>query len=302
MELYPPDDRFLIDLNAFGIPLAIHWYGVLIVAGALLGGWFAAKRAAARGYDPEHVWNLLLLGMVLGIAGARAYYVAFEWPRFASQPLLFTINPANGGLAIHGALIGAVLAALIYTNRNKLPFVEWLDICLPTVLIAQAIGRWGNFFNQEAYGQPTTGFGVRIDPEYRIPPYNDLASYPANTLFHATFLYESAWNAAGFGLLLWIEKRLQPRMRKGDMAFLYALWYGFGRFWIEGLRTDSLCTNGIGGECGDAFRTAQVVSFLLFLVGLVGITWNHLYRRAPLELKTKKVEKAEADSSEHGSE
>jgi phosphatidylglycerol---prolipoprotein diacylglyceryl transferase len=306
MELYPPDDRFLIDLNPFGIPLAIHWYGVLIVSGALLGGWLAAKRAAKRGYDPEHVWNLLLLGMVLGIAGARAYYVAFEWPRFADQPLLFTINPANGGLAIHGALIGAILAALIYTNRNKLPFVEWLDICLPAVLVAQAIGRWGNFFNQEAYGQPTTlGFGVRIDQEYRLPPYNDMNTYPPNTLFHATFLYESLWNIAGFGLLVWIEKRLAPRIRKGDMAFLYAMWYGLGRFWIEGLRTDSLCTNGIGGSCEQAFRTAQVVSFILFLIGLVGITWNHLYKRPPLQPKTKKVVEtrpSESRASEQGSE
>jgi phosphatidylglycerol:prolipoprotein diacylglycerol transferase len=298
MELYPPDDRFLFDLNAFGIPLAVHWYGVLIVAGALLGGWIASKRAAKRGYDPEHVWNLLLLGMVLGIAGARAYYVAFEWPRFANQPLLFTINPANGGLAIHGALIGAIAAALIFTRYNRLPFVEWLDICLPPVLVAQAVGRWGNFFNQEAYGVPTNlGFGVRIDEAFRLPPYNDMLAYPAKTLFHPTFLYESIWNIAGFGLLVWLERRLSSRLRKGDMALFYAMWYGLGRFWIEGLRIDSLCTNGVGGSCTDALRTAQIVSVLLFVGGGIGLVWNHIQRRPPFPPKGKEIQ-----VSEHGSE
>jgi phosphatidylglycerol:prolipoprotein diacylglycerol transferase len=282
MEIYPPDDRYLLDLNPFGIPLAIHWYGVLIVSGALLGGWVASRRAERRGYDPEHVWNLLLLGMVLGIAGARAYYVAFEWPRFAGQSLFFIINPANGGLAIHGALIGAIAAALIFTRRNKLPFVEWLDICLPTVLIAQAVGRWGNFFNQEAYGRPTDlGFGVRIDADRRLPPYDDMAQYPPGTLFHATFLYESIWNIAGFGLLMLIERRFRPRLRTGDMALMYAIWYGAGRFWIEGLRTDSLCTDGNGGECAAALRTAQIVSVLLFVGGALGLIINHLRKLPP---------------------
>ncbi len=282
MELYPPTGPYLFDLNAYGIPLAVRWYGVLIVGGALLAGWVGTRRAARRGYDPEHVWNILLLGMVLGIAGARAYYVAFEWPRFANESLLFTINPANGGLAIHGALIGGLIAALIYTRRNRLPFIEWLDILLPLFLIAQAIGRWGNFFNQEAYGRPTTlGFGVRIDPQHRLPPFDNMIQYPANTLFHPTFLYESIWNISGFGILMLIERRLRDRLRTGDMALLYAIWYGLGRFWIEGLRVDSLCTNGIGGECETALRTAQIVSLLLFFGGIIGLIINHMRRLPP---------------------
>jgi phosphatidylglycerol:prolipoprotein diacylglycerol transferase len=282
MELYPPTGPFLLDLHAYGIPLAIRWYGVLIVSGAMIGGWFAARRASERGQDPEHVWNLLLLGMVLGIIGARTYYVAFEWPSFAGRPIFDIINPATGGLAIHGALIGAVIAALFYTRRNHLRFVEWLDICMPRFLIAQAIGRWGNFFNQEAYGRPTTrGFGVRIDPDHRLPPYNDMDQYPAKTLFHPTFLYESIWNLLGFGSLLLIERRLRSRLRTGDMALLYAVWYGFGRFWIEGLRTDSLCTSGIGGDCSGALRTAQIVSLLLFFGGIIGIVINHIRSLPP---------------------
>jgi phosphatidylglycerol---prolipoprotein diacylglyceryl transferase len=275
----PPDDPFLINTNIFGFMLQVRWYGVLIIGGAMLAAWLAAKRAERRGYDPEDVWNLLLLGLVLGIAGARAYYVAFEWERYAGRPLGEIINPQGGGLAIHGAIIGAVLAALIYTRYKKLPFIEWLDICLPTMLLAQAIGRWGNFFNQEAYGRPTTlPFGVTIDQDRRLPPFNDMQQYPPNQLFHATFLYESLWNIGGLGVILWLERRLKGWLRTGDSALMYLVVYGVGRFWIEGLRTDSLCTNGVGGDCAGALRAAQVVSLLLIAGGLIGLYINHRRR------------------------
>ena len=281
IALYPPDDPFLINTSSFGIPLMVRWYGVLIITGALLAGRLAAWRAGRRGYNPEHVWNLLLLGMVLGVLGARLYYVAFEWERFAGKPLLQIVNPQTGGLAIHGALIGAIVAALSYTRRHKLPFVAWLDICMPAFLLAQAVGRWGNFFNQEAYGRPTSlPFGVIIDADRRLPPYDDMARYPAKTLFHPTFLYESVWNLSGVGLLLWLERRLNGWLQSGDIALGYAVWYGLGRFWIEGLRTDSLCTSGVGGECAGALRTAQVVSLALVVGGLIGLYLNH--RRSPL--------------------
>lgn len=282
--LYPPDDPFLINTQILGFPLVVRWYGVLIVSGALLAGYIASRRAYERGYDPEHIWNLLMLGMILGVAGARAYYVAFEWNRFAGRPLLEIINPAGGGggLAIHGAIIGAVLAALIYTRWNKLPTIRIVDIALPTMLIAQAIGRWGNFFNQEAYGRPTSlPFGVVIDADRRLPPYNDMQKYPPNTLFHATFLYESIYDVTGLGVILWLERRLRGWLRDGDASLMYAVWYGFGRFWIEGLRTDSLCTNGVGGSCTGALRAAQIASALLFFGGLLGIFLNHRFRALP---------------------
>jgi phosphatidylglycerol:prolipoprotein diacylglycerol transferase len=281
MGLYPPDDPFLINTTIFGLPLVVRWYGVLIVSGALLAGYVATYRARTRGEDPEHVWNLLLLGMVLGILGARLYYVAFEWPRFAGRPLLEILNPATGGLAIHGALLGAIAAALIYTRRNRLPLLRWLDICMPPFMLAQAVGRWGNFMNQEAYGRPTDiGFGVLIDEQNRIDPYRNLAEYPPDTLFHATFLYESLWNFAGFGLLVALERRLHGWLRPADMALMYAIWYGLGRLWIEGLRTDSLCTSGIGGSCEGALRTAQLASLALIALGLVGLVVNHRRRLA----------------------
>jgi phosphatidylglycerol---prolipoprotein diacylglyceryl transferase len=290
----PPDDPFLINTEIFGIALQVRWYGVLIIGGAMLSAWLAAKRAKQRGYDPEDVWNLLLLGLVLGIAGARLYYVAFEWERYAGRPLLEIINPQGGGLAIHGAIVGAVLAALIYTRWKKLPFIEWLDICLPTMLLAQAVGRWGNFFNQEAYGRPTTlPFGVEIDSNHRLDPFRDMQQYPPTQLFHATFLYESIWNIAGLGLILWLERRLKGWLRTGDSALMYLIVYGVGRLWIEGLRTDSLCTNGIGGDCSGALRTAQVVSLLLIAGGLIGMYINHRRTLHPTEagvLATTEVE------------
>lgn len=282
MALFPPDDPYLIYTVIFGFPLVVRWYGVLIMSGAVVAAYLAGRRALARGIDPEHAWNQLMLGLVISIICARIYYVAFQWELFAPNPItVLYIN--NGGIAIHGAIIGALLSGVIYTRWNRLSFFEWADICMPTFIIAQAIGRWGNFFNQEAYGQPTTlGFGVRIAPEYRVDPYRDLTRYPPDTLFHATFLYESIWDFAGAGLLFWLDKRfgkLAPaprwRLRDGDLLFLYALIYSLGRVWIEGLRVDSLCTGSVGGNCAGTFRTAQLVSVALIVIGIAGLIWNH---------------------------
>lgn len=283
MELYPPDDPYVFRVVLFNLPLEVRWYGVLIMTGVLLAAWLSSWRAKQRGYDPEHVWNQLMLGLVLGIIGARLYYVAFEWDRFGGNPLAI-LNITTGGLAIHGAIIGAVLAAIIYTRRHKIPFWDWMDTCMPGFLLAQAVGRWGNFFNQEAYGRPTTlGFGVRIDPEYRQPPYNDMQLYPPNTLFHATFLYESVWNLIGVGLLLLADRRFgrlapppQRWLRQGDILFFYAIYYSLGRFWIEGLRTDSLYLGPL--------RVAQVVSLSLVILGIVALIINHLRPLSNAEL------------------
>jgi phosphatidylglycerol:prolipoprotein diacylglycerol transferase len=274
----PPTDPTLID-HLFGLSfLTVRWYGVLIIGGAMLAASLAARRARAHGIADEHVWNQLLLGLLLGIIGARLYYVAFEWGRYAGKPLLEILNPQGGGLAIHGAIVGALLAVLIYTRRHRLPVLTWLDICVPTLLVGQAIGRWGNFFNQEAYGRPTTlPWGLDIAPEHRIPPYDNLRQYAASTRFHPTFLYESLWNAGALALILWIERRFRAWLKPGDSALLYGVLYSAGRFFTEGLRTDSLCVGPytLDGSCAGGLRIAQLVSLgALVTCGFI-LAWRH---------------------------
>jgi len=262
----PPTSPYLID-HLFGLSfLTVRWYGVLIVSGAILAACLATRRAKARGIASEHVWNQLLLGMLLGILGARIYYVAFEWQRYAGRPLLEIINPQGGGLAIHGAIVGALIAVLIYTRRQHLPLLPWLDICVPTLLIGQAIGRWGNFFNQEAYGRPTTlPWGLDIPADRRIPPYDNLQQYPASTRFHPTFLYESLWCLLGVGVLLLIDRRFN--VKPPGLFCLYVLWYCVGRFGMELLRID---------EAHEFFglRLNAWVSIGVFVLALLGFIWS----------------------------
>ena len=279
--MQPPTGPTLID-HLFGLSfLTVRWYGVLIIGGAMLAATLAARRAGAHDIADEHIWNQLLLGLLFGIIGARLYYVAFEWGRYANRPLLEILNPQGGGLAIHGAIVGALLAVLIYTRRHRLPLLTWLDICVPTLLIGQAIGRWGNFFNQEAYGRPTTlPWGLDIAPEHRIPPYDNLQQYPPSTRFHPTFLYESLWDGGALLLILWIERRFHGWLKPGDSALLYGVLYSAGRFFTEGLRTDSLCVGPytLDGSCAGGLRIAQLVSLAaLVICGLI-LAWRHRRR------------------------
>lgn len=275
--MYPPDDPFLV-YQLFGF-LTIRWYAVFILGGALIAAWFGARRVERRGYDPEHAWNLLAFGLLVSIAFARAWYVFFEWPNFRDKSLLYIINPATGGIAIHGAIVGAVLGTWIYTRLNKLRFVEWLDLGAPCMAIGQAIGRWGNFFNQEAYGRPTTlPWGLRIDPDRRIGPYSNLQTFGEATRFHPTFLYESLWNVGVLVALLLVERRFRRQLLTGDIFLLYGIFYSLGRLWIEGLRTDSLCLDGVGGSCDGALRTAQVVSVIAIVGFSALLAFRHLRR------------------------
>lgn len=268
--MYPFDDRYVI-YQLFGL-LTIHWYAVFILGGAVLATWFGARRAVLRGYDPDHAWNILAIGLVTSIAFARAWYVYNEWPRFEVARanfdstwrwLIFDVmNPQTGGIAIQGAIVGAVLGCWLYTRRNKLDFLQWIDIGAPCMIIGQAIGRWGNFMNQEAYGRAMNTalpWGLRIDADKRVAEF-PASRFPVETTrFHPTFLYESIWNVGVLIALLVIERRVRW-LRKGDLFLWYAILYSVGRFFIEGLRTDSLCTSGIGGSCAGALRTAQLVA------------------------------------------
>jgi phosphatidylglycerol---prolipoprotein diacylglyceryl transferase len=212
-----------------------------------------------------------------GICSCSAWCWAFSERGPTTSPSSGSAT-RGGGLAIHGALLGAGGATVYYTWRHNLSLLRWLDICLPTVLVGQALGRWGNFFNQEAYGRPTTlPWGLDIAPEHRIPPYDDLVQYPATTRFHPTFLYESLWNITALGLILWLERRFRERLKPGDSALLYGALYSVGRFFTEGLRTDSLCVgpSSLDGSCAGGLRVAQIVSLATVLICAALLAWRH---------------------------
>lgn len=241
--MQPPVDPLLI---RFTENWGIHWYGVLIVSGVLLGALHAALRARQNGDDPEHVWNALTLAILLGIVGARLYHVFSEpqggmvgWDYYRKHPVEI-LYIWEGGLGIYGALLGGLLGVLLYTWRAGLRPLRWLDYGAPGAALGQALGRWGNFINQELYGPPTTlPWGLRIDPVHRITPYDDLAAYPPDTLFHPTFLYESIWCLIVFAILVVVARSFQDRLKEGDLILGYFIGYPLGRFFLEYLRPDA---------------------------------------------------------------
>jgi phosphatidylglycerol:prolipoprotein diacylglycerol transferase len=289
-----PSDPILFQLG----PFVIRWYGLLIVSGAIAAAYVAAVEAQRKREDPDHAWNLLIWCLIFGIIGARIYHVlsspagasrGFNY-YFIEQPFttitIFGVAVPfptalmiwEGGIGIYGALIGGILAIIVYARRENLNAWRWIDNIAPGMLLAQAIGRWGNYFNQELYGPPTDlPWGITItNANQRIPPYNDLTAYPLETtLFHPVFLYESLWNLIGFGLLMWIGRKYSHKLLDGDMLSLYLIWYPIGRILVESLRPDAWTLSGI--------PTAQIVSVVLILIG-VGLM---IYRRRRPELATR---------------
>lgn len=221
----------------FGIP--IYWYGIIIATSILLAVALAMRDSKKHGIESEDVIDLILFAVPISIVTARLYYVVFSWKDFKDNPLEI-FNTRNGGLAIYGAILGALVVAYMFARKRKIDIFNLFDFLVPYLPFAQAIGRWGNFVNQEAFGTNTkmpwgmTGNIIRkelIDMQYS--GVNIDASLPV----HPTFLYESLWNIGIFFLLLWYRKH---KKIKGEVFFFYMILYGIGRFWIEGLRTDSL--------------------------------------------------------------
>jgi len=261
-------------------PLTIYWYGIIIMTAALVGGAVASFEAKRRGENEEHVWNMLIFVILLGIVGARLYHVFSSpqgtdlgWAYYREHPLaVFEIW--NGGLGIYGAVIGGLLGILLYTYRARLNLWRYLDIGAPALLIGQAIGRWGNFVNQELYGPPTMLlWGIPIDQYHRIPPFNDLSQYPLTTRFHPDFLYESLWNLVGFGLMLMLGRKFSNRLKDGDLFLIYLIWYPLGRIWVESLRPDAWTIGSI--------PTAQIVSAVLIVIASVVLAIRHSRPHAP---------------------
>jgi len=249
-------------------PLFIYYYGIILMLGALAGAWLASREAQRRGQSTELVWDGLIWVLIGGIIGARLWHIFTPPPSMVERGIttayylthpLDLINIRNGGLGIPGAVIGGALALYWFCKRRKIDFRVWADIAAPGLALGQAIGRWGNFVNQEVYGRPSSlPWAIRIDPEYRLPGFEDFE------YFHPLFLYESLWNFANMGLLLWLARRYPKRLKPGDLFLVYLLVYPIGRFLLEFLRLDSAQVAGINANQTIMLLVALVAGGLLY--------------------------------------
>ncbi len=261
--MQPPFGPVLLHIG----PLTIFWYGFLIATAILLGARVATFLADQAGENPETIWDMLIVVVILALIGARAYHVfsspqggMLGWSYYKQNPLqIFAIW--NGGLGIYGGLAGGALGVVIFCWIRKLNVLQWLDFIAPGAALGQSIGRWGNFMNRELYGPPTTlPWGLNIPPQYRIPPFNDLTQYPESTRFQPTFLYESLACLALCVLLIWATRRFRDRLRNGDILVIYLMGYAVIRFGTEFLRPDAWMAT-------PSLATAQVIAIGLFVVG-----------------------------------
>lgn len=271
-----------IDPVAFNLgPLSVRWYGIIIAVGILLG-YFVAQRALVKaGLHKDTLVDIIFYSALFGFIAARIYFVIFQWPYYAENPGEI-IKIWHGGIAIHGGLIGGFIAGVIVCKVKNLNPFQIGDIVAPSIILAQGIGRWGNFMNHEAHGGPVSRTFLE---QLHLPNFIIENMYINGQYYHPTFLYESIWDVAGFIILVNIRKHL----KLGETFFLYLTWYSFGRFFIEGLRTDSLMlTSNI--------RVAQLVSILLILISISLIIYRRIKYNPPLYSKvgalpwpTKKV-------------
>ncbi len=260
----------LLDLGA----IQIRWYGLLIASAVLIGISLSQNLATRRKFDPQLIADFAIWGILAAILGARIYYVLFEWQSYAQRPEdIFAIW--KGGIAIHGAIIGATLAGLIFAKKNRVSFWQLADLIVPALILGQAIGRWGNFFNSEAFGAPTN-----LPWKLYIPPTNRPLEYMSYKYFHPTFLYESIWNLGVFALLIFIffwGLRNRNKLKTGTLTLVYLIFYSSGRVWIEGLRTDSLMFGPL--------KIAQLVSLGAIAFGIFGLIWLYNLKRPLPDVK-----------------
>ena len=273
IEVNPP--------RAFSLgPLTVHLYGLVIALGLVAAVIYACKRSKQFGLTEDHILDGVLWITPFAILCARAYYCIFSWDQYAADPIS-VLYIWHGGLAIYGGVLGAVLGVILFCRIRKIKLTAVLDIVALGFLIGQSAGRWGNFFNREAFGAATDSF-------FRMGLFNTLTG--EFEYYHPTFLYESLWNLCGFLGLHFLSKR---RKYDGQVALGYLAWYGLGRAWIEGLRVDSLYWG--------PFRVSQVLAAVTCVAGVAALLWQHWKVHDPADLQVSRMlaaEKAAAEKAE----
>jgi len=277
-------------------PVTIHYYGILIMIGALAATWLSAVEARRRKLKSDIVWDLLPWLLIGGIIGARLWHVLTPPQSMVEQGIttryyfthpLEILKTWQGGLGIPGGIIGGALALYIFCRKKKMSFLTWTDIIAPGLALAQAIGRWGNFINQEVYGSPTNlPWAIYIDPAHRLPEFLDVAYY------HPLFAYESIYNLLNMAILLWIGRKFADRLRPGDIFLTYLVIYPVGRFFLEFLRLDPSPVAGI--------NINQTVMAII-AIGAVGALITRRHRKKPeveeQEVASNPIQEGQADQS-----
>lgn len=250
----------MIDPVAFALgTLDIRWYGIIISFALLLGTTLSIREAKKQDIEEDFMLDLYIRVIPAAIIGARLYYVIFTWEYYKDN-LLMIFSTRSGGIAIHGAVLGGLLVAIIFIKKHKVSFWKLADIIAPYLILGQAIGRWGNFINQEAHGGIVSKKFISI-----FPDFIEKQMYMNGNYYHPTFLYESIWNTLVFIVLIVLRRK--PYIKKGDIFSLYIISYSIARVFIEGMRTDSLMLGSI--------RIAQLISILLIVIGVFLIYKRH---------------------------
>lgn len=272
-------DRVAVELG----PIQIYWYSIFIFIGLLVASILIFREARKRNIDEDFLVNVIFDSIIIGLIGARLYYVLFNIPYYASNPLEI-LAVWNGGLAIHGGIFAALIFILLYCRKKKVNVLQLLDIIVVGLIVAQAIGRWGNFFNSEAYGQVTTFAELKSQ---QIPTFIINGMYILGEYRQPTFFYESTWCFAGFLAMLIIRR--YKYLKLGQLTGVYLFWYGLGRLLIESLRSDSLMLGPI--------KIAQVVSILFIIGGIVLFVYN-LVKSTPTDKRLYTEDLSKKDDEE----
>jgi phosphatidylglycerol:prolipoprotein diacylglycerol transferase len=270
-------------IRLFGFP--IYWYGLAYAVGLAAVYFVVVREARFRGLDETLIGTGMIVIAVAALIGGRLYHVIDQWHLYQNDPITAILplarDPTTGqlvfagftGLGVPGGIVTGTLAGLVFVRRNHQDFFRWADVVAPGLFVMQAIGRWGNFFNQELYGPPTTlPWGIKIDCAHRIPDF-PCTTYPDGTHFQPLFLYESLSGIVGALVLIWLARRWSSRLVPGDLLLIFFAWYGVTRFGLETLRHDNWTFFGV--------PMAQIVTLGFILVGVLGLWYRHGPGRPP---------------------